>query len=142
MNTYSVKLWSIVGIIGVFGALCRWVIYLTLEQLLMVSSYIATTIINLTGCFAMGFLLGSLSHHFVSDQGYLKYLSSSFVGSYTTFSTVIADSSILFSGLSLLVPVFLLFCQTFLGLAAFKIARGFGRTINNVSRTHSMKPST
>ncbi len=125
VKTQKAKLWLVVGLAGVFGAISRWSIYLLLESLMM-SSSVVTFMINISGCLVLGLVLGSWSQKI----DHLNHIASGFLGSYTTFSTVMVDSFVLWSSSNLLAPVFLFFSQTLLGYIAFKLGKSFVSSIN------------
>lgn len=131
MRKLTARLWLIVGLAGALGAIGRWMVYLLLESL-KISSPTVTFIINISGCLILGLFLGSWSR----EIDHLNYIASSFVGSYTTFSTVMADSFILSSELSLLASSFLLLSQTLLGYIAFKLTKSMARSINTKFDSH------
>ncbi|WP_228552419.1 fluoride efflux transporter FluC [Gracilibacillus salitolerans] len=92
MKTKELKLFLAVGIGGVLGALPR---YIVAESVSFLSFPVGTTIANLIGCFVLAY---------VTFQPFFKnklppYIFTAFttglLGSFTTFSTFIAESVLL-----------------------------------------------
>ncbi|SFM39235.1 CrcB protein [Gracilibacillus orientalis] len=88
----QVKLFLAVGIGGVLGALLRYIIA---ESVSFISLPIGTTIANLIGCFVLAY---AAFHPFFKNK-LPPYIFTAFttglLGSFTTFSTFIAESVLL-----------------------------------------------
>lgn len=78
------------GAIG--GALSRYYLSLWFSQLLGSTFPYGTGIINLTGCFGMGFFI-SLASSFPIHPHLRLLVATGFLGSYTTFSTYQLDTA-------------------------------------------------
>ncbi|MGP4040615.1 fluoride efflux transporter FluC [Gracilibacillus sp. D59] len=92
MNRKQIKLLLAVGVGGVFGALLRFIIA---ETLSFISFPVGTTIANLIGCFVLAY---ATFHPFFKNK-LPPYTFTAFttglLGSFTTFSTFIAESVLL-----------------------------------------------
>lgn len=68
------------------GAVCRYLLDLAIEHRTAAAWPLGTLVINLTGSFALGFLVGLGLYHGLGDQP-RTVIGTGFVGAYTTFST-------------------------------------------------------
>ncbi len=88
---------SIVGVMvgGAFGALCRFLVTVTLQARLLQTPYaglpLATLVVNVLGSFILSFLTGLALRDQLSPFWFLT-LGTGFVGAFTTFSTFELDS--------------------------------------------------
>jgi len=78
-----------VGIGGLLGAVCRFLLEKSLSHPLGYNSFpYATLLINLLGCFALGFLLSCGLELTKLHPNVKLALTTGFIGSFTTFSTL------------------------------------------------------
>jgi CrcB protein len=79
---------------AIAGALCRYYSGLAMNHLLGIEVPYSTLVINVTGCFAMGFLATLSPGQVVSLHPDIRLLLlTGFLGSYTTFSSYELDSA-------------------------------------------------
>ena len=108
----------LVGVGGFAGAISRYWIGLVVTQRLGLRFPFATFLINVTGCFLIGFFMHLLAERGVLDLDWLYIIVIGFIGAYTTFSTfeyeimrLMIDGqfgvSLLYVGSSLLVGFFM-----------------------------------
>ncbi|MES0489225.1 MAG: fluoride efflux transporter CrcB [Leptospirales bacterium] len=77
--------WVMAG--GGFGAALRFIVFRKVAVMVKHIFPWPTLVVNLTGSFVMGFLLGSFENHFINEQT-KAFLFIGFLGSYTTFSSI------------------------------------------------------
>ncbi|HLF04459.1 MAG TPA: CrcB family protein [Dehalococcoidia bacterium] len=113
---------------GAAGALARYAVGLLFSQL-RVSAVWATLAVNVSGSFALGFLLALLISR-SSTGGALQLAAGvGFLGSFTTFSTVMGDTVFLVQQGSLGMAAFNLGASLALGLAAAALGFWMGRLV-------------
>lgn len=79
---------------AIAGALCRYYSGLAMNHLLGIEVPYSTLVINVTGCFAMGFLATLSLEQVISLHPDVRLLLlTGFLGSYTTFSSYELDSA-------------------------------------------------
>ena len=107
-----------IGIGGALGAVSRFGVNEVIENFFSLSSHYATLLVNIIGCFFIGFLIG-LSFP-VKDSSYYFFIIG-FLGSFTTMSafthqTIMMINSNLISALSyILVTIILSVIATYIG---------------------------
>src|SRR5258706_2278526 len=80
------------GMAGSLGALARFFVAKHLESKFETNLPLGTMVVNLSGCFILGFFMAVTSGRLaVSDTTKLA-IGVGFVGAYTTFSTLMYDS--------------------------------------------------
>ena len=77
----------LVGVGGFAGAISRYWVGLVVTQRLGLRFPFATFLINVTGCFLIGFFMHLLAERGVLDLHWLYIIVIGFIGAYTTFST-------------------------------------------------------
>jgi len=77
----------LVGVGGFAGAISRYWVGLVVTQRLGLRFPFATFLINVTGCFLVGFFMHLLAERGVLDRHWLYIMVIGFIGAYTTFST-------------------------------------------------------
>jgi CrcB protein len=113
----------LVGVGGFAGAVARYWVGLAVTQRLGLRFPFATFLINVTGCFLIGFFMHLLAERGVLDLHWLYIIVVGFIGAYTTFSTfeyeimrLMIDGQIgiglLYVGTSLLVGFFMVWAGT------------------------------
>lgn len=107
---------------GAVGALARYTAGLLFSQL-RISAVWATLAVNVSGSFALGFLLALLISRSSTNDALHLAAGVGFLGSFTTFSTVMGDTVFLVQQGSLGMAAFNLGASLALGLAA--AASGF-----------------
>ena len=77
----------LVGAGGFLGAIARYTLGLVVAKRFGTDWPYGTFIINVTGCFAIGFFVTLTSERFPVAEGWRLLFPVGFVGAYTTFST-------------------------------------------------------
>jgi len=80
-----------IGLAGSFGALARFFVARHIQTRFETSFPIGTLIVNLSGCFILGFFMAYVDSRTISDTTKLA-IATGFVGAYTTFSTWMYES--------------------------------------------------
>lgn len=106
-----------IGLAGALGALCRYWLSRAVAARWQGPLPIGTLLINLTGAFCLGVLLGAAPSLSLSDQVRLP-ISAGFLGSYTTFSTFSVETAHLFDSGSALIALLNVAASTVFGLLA------------------------
>ena len=83
--------WVVIGVFGALGALSRYGISGAVQRLVQTTFPIGTLVVNLTGAFGAGVLLGVATGHAVPDL-LLVGASVGFLGGYSTFSTWMVET--------------------------------------------------
>jgi fluoride exporter len=101
-----------VGIAGFFGAIARYSLGGWLSARTSGAFPWETFVINVTGCFALGFVFALLTERFLPHPTLRIALTVGFLGAYTTFSTfafetmrLAEDGAILFAAANVLASV-------------------------------------
>ncbi|MFN8325841.1 fluoride efflux transporter CrcB [Flavobacterium sp.] len=76
----------LIAIGGAIGSILRFLVSLSVSKIWSGSFPLATFIINVLGCFFIGFLIGILSKN-ATDDTFKWLLITGFCGGFTTFST-------------------------------------------------------
>lgn len=77
----------LVGLGGFLGAIARWLVGTLIATRFGNTWPWGTFIINITGCFMIGFFVTLTSERVVVHEGWRYLFPIGFVGAYTTFST-------------------------------------------------------
>jgi len=77
--------WVMAG--GGLGAALRFIVFRRVAVMVKHVFPWPTLVVNLSGSFLMGFLLGSFENHLINEQ-IRALIFTGFLGSYTTFSTI------------------------------------------------------
>jgi fluoride exporter len=113
-----------IGVAGSLGALARFFVTRQFSS----SFPIGTMVINISGCFILGFFLAAIDGRIVSDT--VKFgIGVGFVGAYTTFSTWMYDSVKLLEKGQINGALLNIFLSIVLGLAAVWLGAICGRRI-------------
>jgi fluoride exporter len=119
-----------IGIGGFFGAASRYCFYL-LEKRFLPTLPLATFIVNLLGCLLAGILWGLIERKILINQELKLILMVGFLGSFTTFSTFSLETVSLIRTGDILVAIFNIAAQVFLGLLLVSIGQ-FLTTIGEI----------
>ena len=77
----------LVGVGGFLGAIARYAVSQALQGLLGARWPLGTFVINVTGCFAIGFVLTLIGERVLAHDAWRYLVPIGFIGAYTTFST-------------------------------------------------------
>ena len=83
--------WVLVGVFGALGAFARYGVSGLVQRLWPTTFPVGTLIVNVTGAFAAGLLLGVAAERDVPDL-FLAAAGVGFLGGYSTFSTWMVES--------------------------------------------------
>lgn len=76
-----------VGVAGFFGSIARYAVSGAVSRVDESFPW-GTFVVNITGSFALGFLVAALAHRFVVHPDLRVAITVGFLGAYTTFSTL------------------------------------------------------
>ncbi|MEC7837793.1 MAG: fluoride efflux transporter CrcB [Chloroflexota bacterium] len=101
---------------GAIGALTRYTIGSQIDKNLNINFPIGIFIVNLIGCFFIGFIISLLENKLLLSENIKVFLIIGFLGSLTTFSTFALDNYNLLNQKSLFLLFLNLFLTNFFGL--------------------------
>jgi CrcB protein len=118
----------IIGTGGFLGSISRYLASRYVQNAISTAFPFGTFIVNITGCFLIGFIYGLSERSSLLNPGWKMFLTVGFCGGFTTFSTfanenlaLLRDGNffyfIIYTGLS----IFLGITATFLGVTITKI---------------------
>lgn len=84
----------LVGIGGFFGSIARYGVTLLSNKYLHAAFPFGTFLVNVTGCFIIGILVGLVQRSHIDNQMWL-ILATGFCGAFTTFSTFALETNVL-----------------------------------------------
>lgn len=76
-----------VAVGGAAGSVLRYLTSVAVSKFFSSAFPLATFIVNVVGCFLVGFIIGSLEKQQLTDSGIKWLLVTGFCGGFTTFST-------------------------------------------------------
>jgi CrcB protein len=76
-----------VGVGGFLGAITRYAVSLGVARFWSGDFPLATFLINMSGCFVLGFFASLTAERLALDPAWRLLVATGFVGAYTTFST-------------------------------------------------------
>ncbi len=79
------------AVAGAFGAVLRYAVDHAFQRRARSDFPLGTLVVNVTGAFLLGLLVGSADHHGLSTA-WVTVLGTGLVGAYTTFSTFTFDT--------------------------------------------------
>jgi CrcB protein len=80
-----------VALAGALGALARWAVHSTVQSRAASSFPYGTVVVNLTGSFVLGVLVGLVTYQGL-DADVRTIVGTGFIGAYTTFSSYSYDT--------------------------------------------------
>ncbi|AFY36867.1 camphor resistance protein CrcB [[Leptolyngbya] sp. PCC 7376] len=119
---------------AIIGALCRYFVGQWLTQSLALEFPIGTMLINISGCFLMGFITTLASHRLSLNPDELLLITTGFLGAYTTFSSYELDAANLLETRNLLGELTYWIGSPLLGFFCF----GLGVTLGKVLKSWSI----
>ncbi len=121
----------LVAIGGSIGASSRYSFYLISKNILSTSNlFINTLIVNIIGCFLIGYLI-VLSDNKSLSQDFIKYfLIIGVLGSFTTFSAFSLETIDLIANKKFLIAFFYIFLSLFLCLLFTFLGLNFNKLTN------------
>jgi CrcB protein len=91
-NSAQLRTWLAISLGAIAGALCRFYIGSGMVQLLGTAFPYGTMLINVSGCFAMGFFTALAARTINIHPDVRLLVTTGFLGSYTTFSSYELDT--------------------------------------------------
>ena len=119
----------LVGLGGFFGAIARWSIALAVARRFGTTWPWGTFVVNVSGCFAIGFFVTLGSERLVLHESWRLLVPIGFVGAYTTFSTYALEAARLVSEGQWLRAGSYLVASTAVGFAAVVSASWLARRL-------------
>lgn len=117
-----------IGLGGFVGAIARYLLATWIAGRAGATFPLGTLVINLSGSFILGLLLGVLENH-ATPPALRMALATGFVGAYTTFSTFTYETIRLVEDGSLLLAALNVGGSLALGLGAVFAGLGLGRAL-------------
>lgn len=115
-------IWVAVALAGGLGAACRYVLDHLVAASVVATLPLGTLVVNVSGSFAAGLAAGLAASHLLPAGGELV-VAGGFLGAYTTFSTAMVETLLLWehrarlaAAANLLVPLLLAVAAAMLGL--------------------------
>ena len=118
-----------VGLGGAFGAVSRYSLDRLIEHRVDSAFPWATFVINVTGCFAVGFIIAAIVDRHRAPQWLKVGLTIGFCGGYTTFSTFAQESLDLIEARDLAIAFASIGASVLLGVLAVLIGIKVGRLV-------------
>lgn len=114
---------------GAFGTVARYLVGGVVYQWLGASFPYGTLIVNLTGCWLIGFLVVLSEEKFLLGPGARIFLMIGFCGAYTTFSTFMLETANLMKDGENFRAFMNVLLSVMLGFAALRLGITLGRII-------------
>lgn len=118
-----------VGFGGAFGAVSRYSLDRFVEHRVDSAFPWATFVINVSGCFAVGFIIAAIVDRHRAPQWLKVGLTIGFCGGYTTFSTFAQESLDLIEARDLTIAFASIGASVLLGILAVLIGIKVGRLV-------------
>jgi CrcB protein len=120
----------LIGFAGALGALSRYVVQNTFNSVMGGPTLFGTFVVNVSGAFILGLLVGLGENGFLNDGPWRSALTVGFLGAYTTFSTLMLETTTRSEGGSTDIAIFYLTCSVILGLVAVYGGLNVGRAVH------------
>lgn len=118
-----------VMVAGALGAGCRYGLDGMVSSRMTGQMPWGTLVVNVSGCLVIGFLSTLLTERFAIDPSLRIALTVGFVGSYTTFSTLLFESTQLAQDGSPVIAAFNIVLSLVLGFIAVLMGAALGRVV-------------
>lgn len=118
-----------VMVAGALGAACRYGVDGMVSSRMSGQMPWGTLVVNVSGCLVIGFLSTLLTDRFAIDPALRIGLTVGFVGSYTTFSTLLFESTQLAQDGSIAIAAFNIGLSLVLGFIAVLAGAALGRVV-------------
>lgn len=118
---------ALIGAGGFAGAIARFLVGQLVTARLGVLLPYGTLVVNASGCFLLGLVLGSLAGSPVPSPSVRALVATGFLGAYTTFSTFGVETVLLVEEGSALLAVVYVIASIMLGLGATVAGLALGR---------------
>ena len=105
-----------IALAGGLGALSRYLLAGTIQEMAGQSFPLGTAFVNILGCFLFGFIVTLIDERMVLPPGLKPYLLTGFMGAFTTFSTYAFETASLIRYSEWLLAAANVLGQTLLGL--------------------------
>ena len=106
-----------IALAGGLGALSRYLLAGTIQEMAGQSFPLGTAFVNILGCFLFGFIVTLIDERMVLPPGLKPYLLTGFMGAFTTFSTYAFETASLIRYSEWLLAAANVLGQTVLGVA-------------------------
>jgi fluoride exporter len=114
-----------IGVGGFLGALSRFGVWRLIHRWVDTTFPLGTLVVNVSGCFVLGFFYAMVGER--GSETVRLGVAVGFVGAYTTFSTLMYDSSALLGGGQVYRAGLNLLLSLVVGFAAVKLGAVLGK---------------
>lgn len=122
-------IYIVIGIAGLIGATLRYLLGIVINQWWMLDFPLVTLLINLIGCFLLGFVTTWFTR-FNPHSHFKQAVGTGLIGSFTTFSTFSVETIILMTNAQWALALLYIFLSLSLGLIAAFIGLHIGKQIH------------
>ena len=114
---------------GVAGTLARYALSGVIYRLFGIGFPYGTFVVNISGCFIVGFLVSLAEKKFVLNEQLRLLLMVGFCGAFTTFSTFILETNNLVKDGEFLKALLNIFLSVVVGFIVFRLGSYIGEII-------------
>ena len=118
---------AMLALAGALGTLSRYALSGAVQKITGTGFPYGTLVVNLTGCFAVGILWSLFESRFTVSSEMRLIILVGFMGAFTTFSTLILESSHLFKDAQLAMALGNIIAQNVIGILFLFIGMALGR---------------
>jgi CrcB protein len=119
----------IIGAGGFVGAIARYVVAYYIGQKWGRNFPLGTFLVNISGCFLIGFLMPILTEKVLTNPQWRLFLVVGFLGAYTTFSSFEYETSSLITDGEWVAAMLNVFLSVVVGFGALKIGEIIAKAI-------------